>query len=88
MFWWQASQIYELAVNSAKRTCNRCDVQFLDFTVVLKRWRFRRGSNGKIVIERHYQFEFTPDGDSRYQGQVNTISNRISAVILEPYAEN
>ena len=87
MLWWQGSQVHELAIKSAKKTCERCGVQFLDHTVAKKSWKLRRGSNGHWMLERQYRFEFSPDGDSRYKGQVHAVANRITAVILEPYPE-
>jgi len=88
VYWWQSAQVHELAIKAARRTCQRCDVQFLDHTVARVSTQVKRGDQGKLRLERNYSFEFTPDGNSRYIGNVHTIANRISAVILEPYPED
>ncbi len=87
MYWWQSAQVHELAVRAARRTCERCNVQFLDHTVAKVSWKIKRGANGKLRLERNYRFEFSPDGVSRYSGNVHTVANQISAIIMEPYPE-
>ena len=87
VYWWQSAQIHELAIKAARRTCERCNVQFLDHTVAKTHTNFKRSEQGKLRLERSYSFEFSPNGTSRYSGNVHTVANRISAVIMEPYPE-
>lgn len=88
MFWWKGAQVREVAIIAAKKSCEQCNVQFLDETVVRAGWRLVRDKQGRFALERNFHFEFSPNGHTRYRGQVQALSNRIKSVNLEPYPES
>ncbi len=87
VIWWKGAQVREIAIQSAKKVCKQYQVQFLDDTVVRCGWKFIRSNNGHLVLRRSFRFEFSPDGNSRFQGHITTLSKRILSVDLEPYPD-
>mgnify|MGYP001817233515 CR=1 FL=1 len=69
-FWWDSIGVKEVARDYAKQACRQADVQLLDDTVAVSRIRLRRDSNGKLKFYRQYRFDFTPDGEQRFQGKM------------------
>lgn len=82
-FWSSSLRARENAISSGASACKTLGLQFLDDTVALKRIGLGRNSNGRVMLQRVYGFEFTDDGNRRYEGQVALNSNRIKAVHLD-----
>jgi len=82
-FWSSSLRARENAVKTGFNACKTMGVQFLDDTVVLKRIGLGRNSNGRLMLQRVYGFEFTDNGSRRYEGQVALHSHRIQAVHLD-----
>ena len=61
------------------------DVQLLDDTISLVRWRIERDRRGNFALARYYEFEFTVTGDRRYQGQLVLFGTRVRSVELQPH---
>lgn len=58
--------------------CESRGLLLLDQTVSLNKVRLRRDRSGQMQIERTYQFEFSTNGDDRYQGDITLRANRIT----------
>ncbi len=71
--WWAGMRAKETAVNIARQACTRESVQFLDQTVVLKRMRPARATNGSFCWARDYQFEFTSHDAHRDRAQLSLL---------------
>lgn len=82
---WQHGTISALARIAARRHCQNAGVQFLDQSVVLKKLRFRRISGVNFRLERHYAFEFSSLGDTRYGGVISMRGRSVSEIELEPF---
>lgn len=68
---WAASlRARERALRACRRICSEFDMQLLDHTVALNGLRTARDERGRLCLERRYQFEFSPDGHSRYTGRL------------------
>jgi len=83
-YWAGAMRSQEHARQAAGQACRQQDVQLLDDTVALTRIRLRRDSGGRVVLQRDYRFEYTPDGDTRYGGSVRLFGGRVVQVALDP----
>lgn len=83
--WWDGLGAKEIARASCKRICREHDVLFLDDTVALTRLRLRRDGSGQMRIFRRFGFEFTSDGEQRYQGYVDMLGSYVIHTEMETY---
>lgn len=83
LFWWEGLKKRELAVQAARRICQREGVQLLDETVVLKRLQPRRDDNQRLSLWREFRFEYSDNGDNRLPGSVIMLGNSILSVDLQ-----
>lgn len=87
-FWVDSMRAKELASAVCRRTCRRCDVQFLDDTVALVALGITRVDNKQLRIRRVYQFEFSDDGHDRLSGIVAISGTHIDMIHLpQPQAK-
>ena len=82
-WWWHSMQVREVAVDAARRGCRAFGVQFLDDSVVLRRFRPRRDRTGRLCLWRTYAFEFTRSGGERRAGYVTLLGRRLLDVHLD-----
>ena len=68
--WMNALRARERAVSIVRKLCERADVQLLDQTVALRRFRFTR-LDGRLALLRRYGFEVSVDGHDRHRGHVD-----------------
>lgn len=87
-YWLDGVRSKEIAISIGASACKNHDVYFLDQTVVLSKIRLRRNSAGHIVIYREYQFEFTSDGEHRYQGNISLLGKQAIKSDLGIYRPN
>ena len=84
-FWLHSIRILELAREAGRQACARADVQFLDDTVASTRLQLARDRHGRRILRRTYRFEFSETGNSRREGEVVMLGERVEAVTMEPY---
>jgi hypothetical protein len=84
-FWFDSMHALEIARTAGKRICNEAHVQFLDDTVARTALALVRDRSGGRVFRRVYRFEFSETGNSRLEGQLIVLGNRIESVTMEPY---
>jgi hypothetical protein len=84
-FWLNSLRILELARKAGKQACINADVQFLDDTVAGNELAFARNDRGRRVLRRTYCFEFSETGNSRLEGQVIMLGDKIESVTMDPY---
>ncbi len=84
-FWLHSIRILELAREAGRQACTRADVQFLDDTVASTRLALARDTRGRRTLRRTYRFEFTETGNSRREGEVIMLGDRVETVTMEPY---
>ncbi|MGY3862134.1 DUF3301 domain-containing protein [Aeromonas lacus] len=78
-FWLQRRQA-ELAWQYMRRYCQHHDLQLLSLA------RNRREVTGKpLRLLTHYQFEFSSDGESHYQGTLKMQGLHVIGVELPPH---
>ncbi|MBA4382958.1 MAG: DUF3301 domain-containing protein, partial [Sideroxydans sp.] len=44
-----------------------------------------RDASGRRILRRTYRFEFTETGNSRREGEVTMLGERVESVTMEPY---
>ncbi len=84
-FWLHSIRILEIAREAGKQVCKRTGVQFLDDTVASTRLSLARDDNGRRILRRTYRFEFSETGNSRREGEVIMLGDRVETVTMEPY---
>jgi hypothetical protein len=84
-FWFHGIRILEIAREAGRRACLRESVQFLDDTVAGTGLALARDKNGRRTLRRSYRFEFTETGNSRLEGEVVMLGDRVESVTMEPY---
>lgn len=84
-FWLDSIRTLEIARKAGKRICEDAGVQFLDDTVAGIALALVRDQSGRRVLRRTYRFEFSDTGDSRLEGHLVVLGNRIESVVMEPY---
>ncbi|MCK5383443.1 MAG: DUF3301 domain-containing protein [Gammaproteobacteria bacterium] len=84
VWFWQVSQhCRDLAIVTARETCKRQGVQFLDGTASLQTIRpYFKHANGP-GIKRTYTFDYSEDGIERRTGCIIMHNARISAVLVD-----
>lgn len=84
-YWLNSLHALEVARKAGKKVCDELDLQFLDDTVASTRLRLARNHAGRRVFHRTYRFEFTETGDTRREGQLILLGDKVESVTLEPY---
>lgn len=84
-FWFNSLRALEVARKAGKRACNMAGVQFLDDTVAGTAFALVRDQSGRRVLRRTYRFEFSDTGDTRLEGQVVLLGDKIESVTMEPF---
>ena len=76
-FWFDSQRALEIARNAGKRACINASVQFLDDTVASTALTLVRDESGRRVLRRTYRFEFSETGNTRLEGQLIVLGDRI-----------
>src|SRR5512147_1014424 len=83
-YWLNSLHALEVARKAGKKVCDELDLQFLDDTVASTRLRLARNHTGRRVFHRTYRFEFTETGNSRREGHLILLGDRVESITLEP----
>jgi hypothetical protein len=67
----------EAAVGAARAACDAEGLQFLDDTVGIASVKPARNADGRLLLQRAYDFEFSDNGDNRIRGSVVTLGRRV-----------
>lgn len=84
-FWFDSLRALEVARNTGKRACSDANVQFLDDTVANIGLALVRDKSGRRALRRTYRFEFSETGNSRLEGRLTLLGDKIESVTMEPY---
>ena len=88
LYWLDSIRAKENATKYAKEACKKVLLEFLDDTVLIKKVRLRRNTQGQLSIYREYEFEFSSTGEFRYKGRVRLLGKYLISVEMEPYQFN
>jgi hypothetical protein len=82
-FWLASLKCRDIAIRTARGSCQQQGLQLLDGTVSLRSFRpYYRGSSD-FGVKRTYVFDYSGDGLSRQTGCVIMHNTRIMTVVLE-----
>jgi hypothetical protein len=84
-FWFDSMHALEVARKAGKHACDDARVQFLDDTVAGTGLALVRDKTGHRVFRRTYRFEFSETGNTRLEGQLTLLADRVESVTMEPY---
>lgn len=85
VYWLRARDLKQLAFVEAKKYCNNLDLALLDDSVALIGLKPVRNSRGSIQLSRTYQFDFTANGEDRYQGEIILAGRQVLQIKLPPH---
>lgn len=69
-FWFDSLKAREAGVAAARIACRREGLQFLDETVVGHGLRPVRDEDGRLVLQRAFDFDYSRSGFDRFRGTV------------------
>ena len=69
-FWLDSLKAREAGVRAARSACEREGLQLLDETVAGRSVRPARDDDGRVTLERAYDFDYSRNGYDRYRGAV------------------
>jgi hypothetical protein len=84
-FWWHSDRIKQQALLFIHQHCRKRGLQLLDQTLVLRSVWPSRDGDGKLGLQRRYQFEFSSTGASRYSGEITLLGLRIEKLNLDTH---
>lgn len=84
-FWFDSLRALEVARRAGRRVCREASVQFLDDTVARISLGVARDPSGCRVLRRTYRFEFSETGNTRLEGRLILLGDRVESVTMEPY---
>jgi hypothetical protein len=76
-------KVSEAALNHCQRYCDKEDLQFI--AIARRSSRFKFNKKDGLYLYSIYDFEFSGDGDSCYQGMVNLNALKLERVELPAY---
>lgn len=82
-FWFDSIRAKEMATKTAAHACQGINAQLLDQTVALKSIRPLRNKQGRLQLERRFNFEFSLDRQERSSGRVILLGQKISGIQLD-----
>ena len=84
IYWLRARDLKQLALVEATRYCSNLQLTLLDESVALKGLKFFPVGQGRKLC-RCYQFDFTVNGEDRYQGEIILTGRRVLKIQLPPH---
>lgn len=82
-FWFDSVRAKEAATAAAAIACKDIQAQLLDQTVALQKLRLTRNTQGRIQLQRNYNFELSMDREGRSFGRVLLLSQKVTSVQLD-----
>lgn len=87
-FWLDSIKVRELGVKAARESCLREGVQLLDDTVAFRSLRPARDDNGRVLLRRVYDFEYSGSGNDRYRGSVMLLGREVVMLDVSEHLSN
>ena len=87
-YWQDSLRSREITLKYCRRICEQNNVQFLDQSVYVARFRLGRAASQKLCIRRFYAFEFSVGGADRHHGVAVVANRRVEYLsLLHPNGE-
>jgi hypothetical protein len=75
--WLDSLKAREIAVRGAREACAAEGLMLLDYTVAIASLKLARDGDGRIRIQRAYDFEYSDTGDNRLKGGIVLLGHRV-----------
>ena len=75
--WLDSLKAREVAVRSAREVCTAEGLMLLDYTVAIASLKLARDDNGRIQLQRAYDFEYSDTGNNRIKGNLVLRGHRV-----------
>jgi len=75
--WYDSLRAREAAVRAARAACTAEGLMLLDDTVAIANLKPVRDDDGRLILQRAYDFEFSDTGDNRLRGSVVLRGHRV-----------
>lgn len=82
-YWWRGQELHSVALRAARKYCREREIQLLDETLVFQKFAMTRASNNRRYFSRIYQFDYCPDGEERFEGEIILRGNRVLRIMLK-----
>ncbi len=76
-FWLDSLKVREAAIDAARAACAAEGLLLLDATVAIASLKLARDDEGRLMLQRAYDFEFSDTGDNRLKGSVVLLGRRV-----------
>ena len=77
LLWFDSLQAREVAVRAARAACEAEGLLFLDDTVGISSVKPARDEEGRLKLQRAYEFEYSDTGNNRITGSVVMLGKRV-----------
>ena len=77
LLWYDSLQAREVAVRAARSACEAEGLLFLDDTVGISSVKAARDEEGRLRLQRAYEFEYSDTGNNRIAGSVVMLGKRV-----------
>ena len=68
--WMDSLRVRELAIQAARAACVAEGMMLLDDTIAISSLKPVRNSDGRVVLQRAYDFDYTDNGNNRIKGGI------------------
>ena len=75
--WYDSLRAREAAVRAARAACAAEGLMLLDDTVAISNLKPARDEDGRLKLQRTYDFEYSDTGDNRLRGSVVLRGHRV-----------
>jgi hypothetical protein len=85
-FLWDSLKVREAANDAMRAACREQGLFFLDDTVALRSVWPARNDDGRLVLRRIYDFEYSDTGHNRRQGNITMVADDVASLHIGPRA--
>jgi len=75
--WLDSLKTRELAIGAARAACVAEELMLLDATVAIAGLKLARDNDGRVNLQRVYDFEYSDTGNNRLKGSVVMLGHRV-----------
>ena len=75
--WLDSMKVRETALAAAREACGIDGLMLLDETVAVTAMKLVRDEDGRVKLQRRYEFEYSDTGNDRHKGNVVLVGRRV-----------
>ena len=78
--WYDSMLVRDIGIQAAKAACAAEDLQLLDDTVAIASLTLGRDDDGRMLLRRAYNFDFSDTGDNRCRGSLVMLGTQVLVI--------